>query len=89
MDNLIHRNWNMREKFVKSKMWIMLSYLLIDYLKKNTHNALIDSIAEIKDEQQEKPANTLVISRNWINGQRLASIHAQHLGAQCIYMGII
>ncbi|WP_235378837.1 7-cyano-7-deazaguanine synthase [Candidatus Coxiella mudrowiae] len=74
----------MREKFVKSKMWIMLSYLLIDYLKKITHNALMDSTAEIKDEQQENPKNTLVISRNGLMGK--ASFYSRAASWPSMYL---
>ena len=45
--------------------------LSIDRLfEKIIHNALMmDSTAEIKDEQQENPKNTLVISRNGLMGK--------------------
>lgn len=61
--------------------------LSIDCLQKITHNALMDSHIEIKHEQGAAP-NTLVTGRNGLMA-RLGAIHANSLGAKCIYMGVI
>ena len=47
----------------------------------------MDKVADIHHETGKAP-NTLVTGRNGLMA-RLASIHAQSLGAQCIYMGVI
>ena len=61
--------------------------LSIDCLQQITYNALMDKVADIHHEVGKAP-NTLVTGRNGLMA-RLASIHAQSLGAQCIYMGVI
>lgn len=58
----------------------------IDCLKEITRSALIGNTIPIQHE--EKEANTLVVGRNGLMAQ-IGSIHAQHIGAACIYMGII
>ncbi len=52
-----------------------------------TTNALIDSDLPIV-KSQDQPANTLVIGRNGLMAH-IAGIHAESLGAHCIYMGVI
>lgn len=61
--------------------------LSIDCLQEITHNALMDPSIHIQH-QENKPPNTLVVGRNGLMA-RLAAIHADHLGASCIYMGVI
>ncbi|OGT49389.1 MAG: 7-cyano-7-deazaguanine synthase QueC [Gammaproteobacteria bacterium RIFCSPHIGHO2_12_FULL_41_15] len=61
--------------------------LPIDCLQKITCNALMDKNAEIAYNSNGEP-NTLVTGRNGLMA-RLGSIHADHLGAHCIYMGVI
>lgn len=61
--------------------------LSVDCLKEITENALMNREIEIVHEEG-KPPNTLVVGRNGLMA-RLAAIHAHHLGAHCIYMGVI
>ena len=61
--------------------------LPIDCLSAITDNALMNSIADITRERDATP-NTLVVGRNGLMA-RLAAIHADHLGAQAIYLGVI
>jgi 7-cyano-7-deazaguanine synthase len=59
----------------------------IDCLNKITSNALTNADVKISHKKGEAP-NTLVVGRNGLMA-RIASIHAQELGADCIFMGII
>src|ERR1700761_777652 len=52
-----------------------------------TDNALINRLLAI-EEYDHKPPNTLVLGRNGLMA-RLGAIHADYLGANSIYMGII
>lgn len=52
-----------------------------------THNALTDSAIAIEHPPGQAP-NTLVMGRNGLMA-RIAAIHAESLGAECIYMGVI
>jgi 7-cyano-7-deazaguanine synthase len=61
--------------------------LNIDCLQEITSNALIDSSIPIEHLDNQLP-NTLVVGRNGLMAH-LGGIHAQHLGAHCIYMGIL
>lgn len=61
--------------------------LSIDCLSEITTNALMDKSQKIEHKEGEAP-NTLVMGRNGLMA-RIASIHAQSLGAKSIYMGII
>lgn len=65
-----------------------VDHLVIDIncLEKVTTSALLDSRIEVR-EQGEVP-NTLVVGRNGLMA-RIASIHADSIGAESIYMGII
>lgn len=56
-------------------------------LREITGNALINSTIDI-EEYEDAPPNTLVMGRNGLMA-RLGAIHADHLGANSIYMGII
>ena len=56
-------------------------------LRSITDNALINPSLAIKEKDHEPP-NTLVLGRNGLMA-RLGAIHADHLGAHSIYMGII
>ena len=60
--------------------------LPIDCLNAITSNALMSSEADMCIENGVP--NTLVVGRNGLMG-RLAAIHADHLGASCIFMGVI
>lgn len=59
----------------------------VDSLAVITENALIGRTKKIMHLPGESP-NTLVVGRNGLMA-RLGAIHAQHLGAHIIYMGII
>lgn len=61
--------------------------LPLDCLKEITHNALIDHQQPIIHQPGQAP-NTLVAGRNGLMTY-LAAIHAHHLGARCIYLGVI
>lgn len=61
--------------------------IAIDALAEITENALTNRQKEIIHHHDEPP-NTLVVGRNGLMA-RLGAIHAQHLGAKCIYMGVI
>lgn len=61
--------------------------LSIDCLQAITTNALMDSSIPIVH-SRESPPNTLVVGRNGLMA-RLGAIHAEHLGAHVIYMGVI
>ncbi len=61
--------------------------LNVDCLQEITVSALIGHDIPI-EHQQGKPPNTLVTGRNGLMAH-VAGIHAHHLGAHCIYMGVI
>jgi 7-cyano-7-deazaguanine synthase len=61
--------------------------LNIDCLQQITSSALTDAGKSI-EHTPNIDANTLVVGRNGLMA-RLAAIHAENLGAHCIYMGII
>ena len=59
----------------------------IHCLKEITRDALLDHQMPIEHGNGATP-NTLVVGRNGLMA-RLGAIHANHLGASCIYMGVI
>lgn len=59
----------------------------LDCLREITHNALMDASVAIEHKKGEAP-NTLVVGRNGLMA-RVASIHANDLGAHCVFMGVI
>lgn len=59
----------------------------LNCLKEITNNALMDSSIKIEHIDGQVP-NTLVAGRNGLMA-RVAGIHASHLGADCIFMGVI
>lgn len=61
--------------------------ITIECLKEITTNAQLDHNIPIIHEQ-DKPPNTLCVGRNGLMAH-LGGIHAEHLGANCIYMGIL
>ena len=61
--------------------------LSLDCLQEITESALIGKHLKITHEEGQAP-NTMVVGRNGLMA-RLAGIHAHHLGAKCIYMGVI
>src|SRR5690606_26132346 len=56
-------------------------------LSQITESALIGNTQKIEHKKGEAP-NTLVVGRNGLMA-RLAAIHANSLGAHCIYMGVM
>lgn len=61
--------------------------LNIDALSEITHNALTSHSMPILKQENQTP-NTLVVGRNGLMA-RIAAIHAHHLSASCIFMGVI
>ncbi|MFY7994343.1 MAG: 7-cyano-7-deazaguanine synthase QueC [Bacteriovoracaceae bacterium] len=61
--------------------------LEINCLSKITQNALTNKSISIDHPQGQAP-NTLVVGRNGLMA-RIASIHADSLGASCVYMGVM
>lgn len=61
--------------------------LSIDCMQEITTNALMDRTIPIEHRPGEAP-NTLVTGRNGLMAH-LGGIHAQHLGAHCLYMGVM
>lgn len=59
----------------------------LECLQAITSNALMDPSIPIVH-SQDQPPNTLVLGRNGLMA-RLGAIHAHHLGAHCIYMGVL
>lgn len=59
----------------------------LDCLQEITSNALTDKAINIEHKTGEAP-NTLVMGRNGLMA-RVAGIHAEHIGANEVYMGII
>lgn len=59
----------------------------LDCMQEITENALMNPDIAIEHEEGEAP-NTLVMGRNGLMA-RLAAIHAHHLGASFVYMGVI
>jgi 7-cyano-7-deazaguanine synthase len=56
-------------------------------LQKLTHNALMDPSIPI-EHPSDGPPNTLVMGRNGLMAH-LAGIFAEHVGARCLYMGVM
>jgi 7-cyano-7-deazaguanine synthase len=59
----------------------------IDSLNEITDNALTNEDVKIENDKNKSP-NTLVVGRNGLMA-RIAAIHADHIGADCIFMGVI
>lgn len=60
----------------------------IPCLQQITESALIDATLPITQGHGKKPPNTIVIGRNGLMA-RLGAIHAHHLGAKAISMGVM
>ncbi len=70
------------------KEWEVDHYVLdIGCLAEITSNALLDQEMQIEHPHGKAP-NTLVVGRNGLMA-RLGAIHADNLGAHCIYMGVM
>jgi 7-cyano-7-deazaguanine synthase len=61
--------------------------LNIDCLQEITSSALMDQTISIQHVQGQTP-NTLVVGRNGLMAH-VGGIHANHLGAHCLYMGVM
>ena len=59
----------------------------LDCLERITESSLLGEKLEINHEEGKTP-NTMVVGRNGLMA-RVAAIHADHLGADSIYMGVI
>lgn len=66
-----------------------VDHIVIDLLclQEITDNALMNHTIEIVHEEGRSP-NTLVVGRNGLMAH-VGAIHANHLGAACIYMGVM
>ncbi len=82
-----HSNELQRAARISSKWNIDHVVLDISCLGEITENALTRPDMPILAKKGEEP-NTLVVGRNGLMA-RIAAIHAQNLGAHCIYMGVI
>jgi 7-cyano-7-deazaguanine synthase len=76
MAKIICKEWNVDNTVIN-----------LDCLNEITDSALFDSTEEIKHKKGEVP-NTIVVGRNGLMA-RIAGIHADHIGAEHIFMGII
>jgi 7-cyano-7-deazaguanine synthase len=77
---------NQAEKICR-KWGVEHTAIRLDCLKEITSNALVDHSITIQHEPNQPP-NTLVIGRNGLMA-RIGAIHANHMGAHCIYMGVL
>ncbi len=82
-----HANELQQAKIICDHWGVDHIVLDIDCLNQITDNALINPGIAIQHEAGHA-ANTLVLGRNGLMA-RLAAIHADSLGASCIYMGVI
>ncbi|HXH29480.1 MAG TPA: 7-cyano-7-deazaguanine synthase QueC [Bacteriovoracaceae bacterium] len=76
-----------RAKEISSQLGVDHVELDLSVLTKITTSALIGSAGKIEHIEGEAP-NTLVHGRNGLMA-RIAAIHAQSLGARCIYLGVM
>ena len=76
-----------RAKRISSHFGVDHTVLEINCLAEITESALIGHSQNITHHEGETP-NTIVIGRNGLMA-RIAGIHAQHLGAKCIYLGVM
>lgn len=72
----ICNEWNIEHRIIN-----------IDCLNKITESALLNKTDKISHSKNKAP-NTLVIGRNGLMA-RIAAIHADSIGAECIFMGVI
>jgi len=82
-----HSNELIQAKKICAEWKVDNVVLNIDCLQQITDNALMNPAIEISH-AKKSPPNTLVVGRNGLMA-RLGAIHANSLGARCIYMGII
>lgn len=86
--------YNQRHSEELTKAKIISDHFKVDHIELNlsclsqiTDSALIGNSEKISHEEGKAP-NTLVMGRNGLMC-RIASIHAQSLGAKCVYMGVM
>lgn len=82
-----HSNEILQAKKIASYFGVDHVVIDINCLHEITENALTNPQIEIKKEEGSPP-NTLVVGRNGLMA-RIAAIHANHLGAHVIFMGVI
>lgn len=82
-----HKNELEQAKKICSDWGVDHTILDINFLSKITSNSLTDHHLKISQSKKSTP-NTLVVGRNGLMA-RIASIHAESLGANEIYMGVI
>lgn len=82
-----HADEIVRARLVSDYLKVDHTEIDLSFMTKITESALIGTHKKIEHLQGEAP-NTLVIGRNGLMA-RIAGIHAQSLGAQFIYLGIM
>lgn len=82
-----HSNELDQAKIICDKWGVERIVLNIDCLSQITDNALTNQSLTISHQPGETP-NTMVVGRNGLMA-RIAAIHANHLGADSIFMGVI
>ncbi len=85
--NQRHSNELQQAAFICKEWGVDHLVLHIDCLREITENALLNHDRKIEHHEGEAP-NTLVIGRNGLMA-RIGAIHAHHLGAHNVYMGVI
>ncbi len=85
--NQRHSQELQQAKKISGDLRIDHTVLAIDCLQEITSNALLNKSEQICHAEGSAP-NTLVVGRNGLMA-RIAAIHAHHLGAQAIYLGVI
>jgi 7-cyano-7-deazaguanine synthase len=76
-----------RAKLISKHFKVQHAELDLSVLTQITESALMDKSEKISHVDGKAP-NTLVMGRNGLMC-RIASIHAQSLGAKCVYMGVM
>lgn len=82
-----HSNELEQAKKIANHFGVDHTILPIECLHTITENALTNHNIAIQHHENKAP-NTLVLGRNGLMA-RLGAIHAENLGAHCIYMGVI
>lgn len=76
-----------RARIISEHFKVEHAEINLDCLSQITESALIGNSQKIEHKEGEVP-NTLVVGRNGLMA-RLAAIHANSLGAHCIYLGVM
>jgi 7-cyano-7-deazaguanine synthase len=82
-----HSNELNEARFICDQWKVDRTVIDLNCLGQITSNALMDKTQKIEHKKNEAP-NTLVVGRNGLMA-RVAAIHANSIGAKCIYMGVI